>query len=90
MKTLRMGIVICLLWHGPCAAAGFGFSFGGANGDYSYANEPMYQYPRTDGKGVRCPKGQMPYQGKCRTARWFPGGTPYDPQAANSGSQSRF
>jgi hypothetical protein len=43
----------------------------GGQHEYAYPNEPQYQYPRTDGKGMKCPKGQMPYQGKCRPVRWL-------------------
>ena len=38
--------------------------------EYPYPGEPQYQYPRMDGvKEMKCPKGQQPYQGKCRITR---------------------
>jgi hypothetical protein len=63
-----IAITILLFWSGPTFAAGF--TFGGGH-EYPYPNEPQYQYPRTDGKDMKCPKGQMPYQGKCRPVRWM-------------------
>jgi hypothetical protein len=36
---------------------------------YPYPAEPQYQYPRTDGRDMKCPKGQKPFQGKCRKTR---------------------
>jgi len=37
---------------------------------YPYPAEPQYQYPRTDGRAdMKCPKGQRPFQGKCRKTR---------------------
>jgi hypothetical protein len=59
------GIVI-LFCCGPAAA--FGFSFGGNGREYSYPNDPQYQYP---GKEMRkCPKNYAPYKGVCRKIRW--------------------
>lgn len=62
-----------------CAAAeAQGFAVGGQGRGYPYPNEPQYQYPYpyTDGRGrgVRaCPRGELPYQGRCRKVRWLPG-----------------
>ena len=55
----------------PTTAQGFGFSFGpGAPREYPYPAEPQYQYPRMDGRAdLKCPKGQKPFQGKCRKFR---------------------
>lgn len=52
-----------------------GITFGGGR-NYPYPNEPQYQYPYADGRGRivnPCPRGQAPYQGKCRKIRWLPG-----------------
>lgn len=60
------GIVI-LLCCGPAAA--FGFGIGGGGREYSYPNDPQYQYP---GKEMRkCPKDYAPYKGACRKLRWL-------------------
>ena len=31
---------------------------------YPYPAEPQYQYPRTDGGEMKCPKGKRPFLGK--------------------------
>ena len=36
---------------------------------YPYPAEPQYQYPRTDGRDMNCPKGKRPFLGKCRKTR---------------------
>ena len=36
--------------------------------EYPYPAEPQYQYQRTD-REMKCPKGQKPFQGKCRKTR---------------------
>jgi hypothetical protein len=65
MRSIMAGIVI-LFCCGPAAA--FGFSFGGNGREYSYPNDPQYQYP---GKEMRkCPKNYAPYKGVCRKIRW--------------------
>jgi hypothetical protein len=65
MRTIIACIVI-LFYCGPAAA--FGFSSGGSGREYSYPNEPQYQYP---GKEMRrCPKNYAPYKGVCRKIRW--------------------
>jgi hypothetical protein len=61
-------------WVGFAEAQGI--TFGGSGRDYPYPNEPQYQYPYRDSRGRdvnRCPRGQAPYQGKCRHIRWLPG-----------------
>jgi hypothetical protein len=87
VRMLLMAILFCLLSRGPALAAGFGFTFGGGNADHPYPNEPQYQYPRTDGKAMKCSRGQAPYQGKCRPVRWLPSGSPYN---FRDGSRPRF
>jgi len=50
-------------------ASAQGITFGGSGREYPYPNEPQYQYPYRDSRGrdvSRCPRGQAPYQGKCR------------------------
>jgi hypothetical protein len=60
-----MWAALLLLCFGDAAGAA-GFTFGG---DHPYPAEPQYQYPRTDGKAAKCPRGQAPYQGRCRPIR---------------------
>jgi hypothetical protein len=60
-----IAVALTCIWYVPALAAGFTFGSGG----HPYPSEPQYQYPRTDGKAQRCPKGQAPYQGKCRKIR---------------------
>jgi len=38
--------------------------------EYAYPHEPQYQYPRTDGREMKCPAGKRPWQGTCRNWRW--------------------
>ncbi|MBX9845745.1 MAG: hypothetical protein K2Z80_28470 [Xanthobacteraceae bacterium] len=76
---MRALAVITMAFFCSGAAMAEGFTFGGAGRDYPYPNEPQYQYPYTDGRGRivnRCPRGQAPYQGKCRKIRWLPGAAP--------------
>jgi hypothetical protein len=73
MKTF---LVIVLSLAAMSSATAAGFTFGGGARDHPYPNEPQYQYPATDSSGRtvnRCPRGQAPYQGKCRKPRWLPG-----------------
>lgn len=71
---MKFFVLVYLMSCSAACAAGFSFSFGSApNGEHPYPNEPQYQYPRTDGKEMKCPKGQAPYQGKCRMVRRLPG-----------------
>ncbi len=39
--------------------------------EYPYPNEPQYQYPMQSNraKAMKCPRGQAPFQGKCRIIR---------------------
>ena len=39
--------------------------------EYPYPSEPQYQYPvqSRHSKQLKCPKGQAPFQGKCRIIR---------------------
>jgi hypothetical protein len=72
-----MLVTACLIACCCGLAAAEGFTFGGNGRDHPYPNEPQYQYPYTDSRGRtvnRCPRGQAPYQGKCRKIRWLPGG----------------
>ena len=72
MKTF---LVVVLSLAAMSSATAAGFTFGGS-GDQPYPNEPQYQYPVTDSRGRTlnpCPRGQAPYQGKCRKIRWLPG-----------------
>ena len=59
----------------PAVGMGFGFSAAPVFSydprsprEYPYPAEPQYQYPRTD-RDMKCPKGQKPFQGKCRKTR---------------------
>jgi len=72
---MRQLVVLCLVLFSGTATAQ-GISFGGGGRDYPYPNEPQYQYPYADTRGRvvnRCPRGQAPFQGKCRAIRWLPG-----------------
>src|SRR5688572_229571 len=63
--------------HPAAMGMGFGFNLApvysydpSSPREYPYPAEPQYQYPRTDGRAeMKCPKGQKPFQGKCRKAR---------------------
>ena len=39
--------------------------------EYPYPSEPQYQYPEQtkSKKAMKCPRGQAPFQGKCRIVR---------------------
>jgi hypothetical protein len=63
-----MWLVILLATLLPAAAQGGGLTLGSAAREYPYPSEPQYQYPVTE-RAKKCPKGQAPYQGKCRVVR---------------------
>jgi hypothetical protein len=67
---MRVVFAAFLLFSCCVPAAGFGFSLGGSQREFSYPTEPQYMYP---GKHLRkCPKGFTPYHdGKCRKIRWL-------------------
>lgn len=72
---VRVAALITLaLWCAPASAQGF--TFGGGGRDYPYPNEPQYQYPYpyegARASASRCPRGQAPYQGRCRLVRHLP------------------
>jgi len=67
MGREMLGVIVLLacMAASPALAEGGGFTFGSPR-QYTYPNEPQYQYP-PDGRAQRkCPKGQAPYQGQCR------------------------
>lgn len=73
MRTL---VVVAFTAAAMSSATAEGFTFGGSGRDHPYPADPQYQYPITDSRGRtanRCPRGQAPYQGKCRRIRWLPG-----------------
>jgi hypothetical protein len=57
----------------PALAQGLTFSPGPPR-EYSYPANPQYQYPVEDSSQEtksKCPKGQEPWQGKCRVVIWL-------------------
>ena len=75
---MRAIAVLMLALAGCTSAAAQGFTFGGTGREYPYPSDPQYQYPYpyTDGRGRamrRCPRGEAPYQGRCRKILWLPG-----------------
>jgi hypothetical protein len=69
-------LLILLLALLTSTASGQSITFSGSGREYPYPNEPQYQYPSTDARGRsvnRCPSGQAPFQGRCRSIRWLPG-----------------
>ena len=65
-------ILIFILATGvPASAQGLSIGSGQPR-EYPYPAEPQYQYPIQDSRPrahLKCPKGQAPFQGKCRVAR---------------------
>jgi hypothetical protein len=63
-----MAVIACAAASAPAAAGGGGgggFTFGQGH-QYSYPNEPQYQYPANVRSQRQCPKGQALFQGRCR------------------------
>ena len=55
----------------PASAQGLTIGSGQAR-EYPYPSEPQYQYPMKDSRArtqLKCPKGQAPFQGKCKIIR---------------------
>ena len=68
MRTIFAGMIV-LFCCGAAAAFGFNFGSAGNGREFSYPNDPQYQYP---GKEMRkCPKNYAPYKGVCRKIRWI-------------------
>ena len=66
MMTKHALIFLVLMALGsPAVAEGGGFTFSGEPRQYTYPSDPQYQYP-SDSRKLRCPKGQAPFQGRCR------------------------
>jgi hypothetical protein len=70
MMRLLILLVACAL-ASPAAAEGGGFTFSAPDRSsyppqYPYPNEPQYQYPSNSRAQQKCPKGQAPFQGRCR------------------------
>jgi hypothetical protein len=68
MTKNALVFLVLMALGSPAVAEGGGFTFGGETRQHTYPSDPsdpQYQYSSNSRK-LRCPKGQAPFQGRCR------------------------